>query len=289
MSTDIFISFASQDRKVASTLCSSLESRGFNCWISTRDILPGENFQASIVQAIRRAKIMLLVFTANSNNSQEMTKELAIASQQKLIVIPLRVEDVAPSDAFAYEFATRQWIDLFADWEFAINQLSQRIANAISNQGARSPADVKIDEPAPTASPAAVESVEKPKSMPAPAAAAARAQCVDTSDDISSDKPAGLPKTWRWIAVFATAAVAVVALGLTIPAMLKPTPPSTETPTKVMVKLQPAAMPLAVSTTEAAQSAKATDQLAIIEAKPDTIAGQKTRASARRAAREIPY
>jgi hypothetical protein len=132
MSANIFISFASQDRKIASTLCKALESRGFECWISDRDILPGENFQIAIVQAIRRAKIMLLVFTGNSNNSQEMTKELALASQQKLIVIPLRVEDVAPNDAFAYEFATRQWIDCFADWEFAMDQLSQRISNAIA-------------------------------------------------------------------------------------------------------------------------------------------------------------
>ena len=159
MSANIFISFASQDIKTASTLCKALESRGFGCWISARDILPGENFQSAIVQAIRRAKIMLLVFTANSNNSQEMTKELALASQQKLIVIPLRVEDVAPNDAFAYEFATRQWIDCFADWEFAMDQLSQRISNAIASQDALAAASAPaaVAEPAldvPAAEPA---------------------------------------------------------------------------------------------------------------------------------------
>src|ERR1700741_4639334 len=126
MDASIFISFASQDRKVASTLCKALESRGFKCWISSRDILPGENFQIAIVRAIRNAKIMLLVFTANSNNSDEMNKELALASQNKLMVVPLRIEDVTPNDAFAYEFATRQWIDFFADWEAAIQQLAQR-------------------------------------------------------------------------------------------------------------------------------------------------------------------
>jgi hypothetical protein len=285
MSTDIFISFASQDRKVASTLCTSLENRGFNCWIATRDILPGENFQTSIVQAIRRAKIMLLVFTANSNNSQEMTKELAIASQQKLIVIPLRVEDVAPSDAFAYEFATRQWIDLFADWEFALDQLCQRIGNAISYQGARSPAEAKIDESAPQAAP---ETTEEQKSTPAPGWAA-RAQYIDTSTEASLDEPSRRPKTWRWVAAFAAAVVAIIAVGLTIPAMLKSKPPGGETPPMAIVKLQQAAPPLAPATMQAAQPVKAVDQLATIEAKPDTIAGKKTRASARRAAREIPY
>jgi hypothetical protein len=125
---DIFISFPGKDRKVATTLCSALESRGFTCWISARDINPGENFQIAIVRAIRKAKVMLLVFTANSNQSEEMSKELALASQQKLAVIPLRVEDVTPNDAFAYEFATRQWIDFFADWEYAIDQLAAQIA-----------------------------------------------------------------------------------------------------------------------------------------------------------------
>jgi len=133
MSADIFISFASQDAKVASTICAAIENRGFNCWLSTRNILPGENFQSAIVRAIRSAKVMLLVFTANSNRSDEMTKELALASQQKLMVVPLRVENVTPSDAFAYEFATRQWIDLFADWEQAMNNLSTRLSAALDD------------------------------------------------------------------------------------------------------------------------------------------------------------
>jgi hypothetical protein len=133
MSADIFISFASQDARVARTICTALENRGFTCWISARNIHPGENFQSAIVKAIRGAKVLLLVFTSNSNRSEEMTKELALASQQKLMVVPLRVENVDPSDAFAYEFATRQWIDLFADWELAMNNLCTRLTAALSD------------------------------------------------------------------------------------------------------------------------------------------------------------
>jgi len=150
MDASIFISFASQDRKVASTMCKALESRGFKCWLSSRDILPGENFQVAIVRAIRKAKILLLVFTANSNGSEEMTKELALASQEKLIVVPLRIEDVAPSEAFTYEFATRQWIDFFADWELAIDQLSERLALALPSEGpALAPAPKPPPQPVP--------------------------------------------------------------------------------------------------------------------------------------------
>ena len=154
MTASIFISYASQDSKVANTLCKALESRGYPCWIASRDIAPGENFQIAIVRAIRNAKIMLLVFTGNSNNSDEMAKELALASQQKLIVVPLRIEDVRPNDAFAYEFATRQWIDFFSDWETAIEQLAQRIAVALGPETAAAPV-ARADAAGPPSQPAA--------------------------------------------------------------------------------------------------------------------------------------
>jgi hypothetical protein len=166
MSASIFISFASQDHRVAMTLCQALETRGFKCWISSRDIQPGENFQVAIVRAIRQAKIMLLVFTNNSNNSEEMNKELALASQSKLIVVPLRIEDVTPNEAFAYEFATRQWIDFFADWEFAIQQLSQRIESATHDE----PPEASRASPARAAPP--VLAVEPPAPEPEGAAVA---------------------------------------------------------------------------------------------------------------------
>jgi len=123
MQSPIFISHSSKDKKVAQTICTALENRGLSCWIYSRDISPGQNFQEQIVKAIRAARIMVLVFTANANASDEIKKELALASQNRVLVIPVRVEDVIPKEALAYEFATRQWIDLFEDWESAISRL----------------------------------------------------------------------------------------------------------------------------------------------------------------------
>jgi len=124
----IFISHASRDRGIAATLCAALEHRGLRCWLASRDIAGGDNFQSAVVQAIRSAKVMLLVFTANANNSEEIKKELVLASQSRLVVIPLRVQDVVPGDAFAYEMATRQWIDMVENWEQALEHLTARIS-----------------------------------------------------------------------------------------------------------------------------------------------------------------
>ena len=55
MQDKIFISFASADRKVAARICADLETRGFRCWISYRDVGGGENYQEAIARAIRAA------------------------------------------------------------------------------------------------------------------------------------------------------------------------------------------------------------------------------------------
>jgi hypothetical protein len=132
VSSSIFISYSSRDQKVAETICDALQSRGIACWISCRDIGPGQNFQESIVKAIRSAKLMLLVFTSNANNSNEIKKEIVLAGRYHLTVVPVRVEDVVPNDAFAYEFATRQWIDLFKDWERDIERLASQIGSILA-------------------------------------------------------------------------------------------------------------------------------------------------------------
>jgi TIR domain len=133
VSAPIFISYSSKDQDIAETICRALEARGHACWIAGRDVHPGENFQEAIVRSLRSAKVMLLVFTSNANNSDEIKKELVLAGRHHVTVVPVRVEDVVPNDAFTYEFATRQWIDLFKNWEQEIERLATRIGHILQN------------------------------------------------------------------------------------------------------------------------------------------------------------
>src|SRR5450755_3765261 len=139
MQQKVFISSSSRDARIAQSICMALETRGHRCWMSSRDVKPGENYQGAIVRAIRDAGVMVIVFSTHANNSDEIKKELALASQSRLMVIPVRAEDVLPSEDFTYELATRQWIDLFDDWERAIEQLGQQIDHAIPRSPKRPP------------------------------------------------------------------------------------------------------------------------------------------------------
>src|SRR3954464_7578067 len=99
----VFISYATADRAEALKVCKAIERRGTRCWISTRDVPPGENYQEAIVQSLRTARAVALVFSDSANTGDEIKKELSPPSRYNVPVIALRLKDVEPSDAFAYE------------------------------------------------------------------------------------------------------------------------------------------------------------------------------------------
>jgi hypothetical protein len=123
----VFISHATADRAEALKVCNAIGRRGIQCWISMRDVAPGANYQEAIVQAIRTARAVVLVFSDAANTSDEIKKELSLASRYQVPVIALRLKNVEPSDAFAYELSTRQWINAFEGWDRSIDTLIGRV------------------------------------------------------------------------------------------------------------------------------------------------------------------
>lgn len=151
----IFISYSSHDFEAAQRIMRALESRGFACWISSRDVPPGGNFASAIVEAIENAYAMVLVFSANANQrAEEIKKEIVLAGQSQLVVLPARIENLLPSDrAFRYEMATRQWVDLFDNWDAGIDRMVSQLAKL-------KPADATVMTPTATARAAEAEENE---------------------------------------------------------------------------------------------------------------------------------
>ena len=129
-----FISYATTDRVEALKICKAIERRGIACWISLRDVAPGANYQEAIVNSIRNARALILVFSEAANNSDEIKKELSLASRYRVPVMALRIHDVEANDAFAYELSTRQWIDAFDGWDRSIDLLVGQIRQVAGRQ-----------------------------------------------------------------------------------------------------------------------------------------------------------
>jgi len=72
---------------------------------------------------------MVLVYSQNANSSGEIQKELALAAQNQLTVIPIRIDDVVPTKGFGYSLATSQWVEIFPDIENNLDRIGTTIKN----------------------------------------------------------------------------------------------------------------------------------------------------------------
>ena len=136
----IFICFSSKDEAVARQVVAFLESKGHACWISLRDVEPGQNYQESIVRALEASKAIVFLFSANSSASGEIKKELSLGASGNTPVIPLRLAPITPDGALRYELATRQWIDAFPDPELAFGKLLISVRDALRSTEFADPA-----------------------------------------------------------------------------------------------------------------------------------------------------
>lgn len=61
MAPQVFISYASADKAVADVVCVALENAGITVWIAPRDIKPGTDFPAAIVEAVNSVRVLLIL------------------------------------------------------------------------------------------------------------------------------------------------------------------------------------------------------------------------------------
>jgi tetratricopeptide (TPR) repeat protein len=111
---DVFVSYSSKDKPTADAICAKLESVGIRCWVAPRDMVPGQEWGAAIIEAIKGARVMVLVFSAHANGSPQINREVERAVNRGLPVIPFRIENVAPVASLEYFISTPHWLDAFA-------------------------------------------------------------------------------------------------------------------------------------------------------------------------------
>lgn len=113
MTRDVFISYSQPDRDCAFELVARLEAEGVHCWIAPRDIAPSADWAAEIMDAISAARTMILVFSAASNQSPQVRREVERAVHKQLSILPFRIEDVLPSKSLEFFLSTQHWMDAF--------------------------------------------------------------------------------------------------------------------------------------------------------------------------------
>jgi Flp pilus assembly protein TadD len=199
MAHDVFISYAHQDRTVANAVCATLEAHGIRCWIAPRDILPGSDWGAAIIDAIQEAKALVLIFSSNSNDSDQIKREVERTVHQGIAVIPFRIEDVLPNKTLEYFISTQHWLDaLTPPLEDHMAHLAETIAVLLEKKGAK-------DKPPPAGPEAPAPPPPPPPTQPEVKPPEERASSI-----LASAPPRQIP----WIPLIAVVGLLLIVVGI---------------------------------------------------------------------------
>ncbi len=130
MDYDIFVSYAHQDKAFVDALVHSLEASQIRCWYAPRDIPTGMEWPAAIPPAIKQSRLMLLVFSKDSNVSQEVAKELTIASNHKKLVVPVNLDRTPLNEQMEYHLSNKHWLDVY---DLEIESAIQRVQYSLKD------------------------------------------------------------------------------------------------------------------------------------------------------------
>lgn len=128
--TDVFISHAAADKPFVQRLAEDLRERGLSVWAD--ESLPGGQRWGDVIEdAIRDSKNVLIVFSEQSNESEWLRSETALAiSDGTKRAVPLILQHVTPP----LLFRSIQGVDFSEDADYApslellYNSLSKDVA-----------------------------------------------------------------------------------------------------------------------------------------------------------------
>lgn len=131
---DVFISYSTKDKVIADAICHILEENKIKCWIAPRDITSGKQYADEIVDAIKNAKIIVLVFSENAQASQFVKNEIKLAFSNSKPVISYVIDQSLPEGDFEYYLKTTHWLDAFPKPEEIFEVLVKDVSKLIGDE-----------------------------------------------------------------------------------------------------------------------------------------------------------
>ena len=173
MKRAVFISHSSADKSVADEVCAYLERNGVPCWIAPRDVTPGKNYGAAIVDAIDECDLFVLILSHESNRSGQVAREVERAASNNDVIIPFRIESVQPSRNLEFYVSSAHWLDAVKKpTSEHFDQLLSAIHNWQKTEGGVEQAAIPPPVPVTTVAPPPPTVPRSPRWLPLAAAVA---------------------------------------------------------------------------------------------------------------------
>ncbi len=124
---DVFISYSSKDQKIAEGACAYLEQQRIRCFVAYRDIPKGIVWANAIDEALTASRMMVVIFSESFNNSEQVDKEIGIASDEHKPILTFRISNDKFKGAKRYHLGNLNWIDAFPNPDAYFGKLSEGI------------------------------------------------------------------------------------------------------------------------------------------------------------------
>lgn len=131
MKYDVFISYSSHDQKVVEGLCAYLEQYKIRCFVAYRDIPRGVVWARAIVDALDESRMMVVVFSENFNNSDQVDREIELASEDKKPILTFRISNDVFKGAKKYYLKNINWIDAFPEPDKVFRNVAENVATLL--------------------------------------------------------------------------------------------------------------------------------------------------------------
>ncbi len=128
---DVFISYSSLDKKVVEGLCAYLEQHKIRCFVAYRDIPIATPWPPYIAEALNESRMMVVVFSGNFNRSEEVDRELTMASKKKMPILTFRLSDEEFMGSKEYYLSNINWIDAFPEPKKVFGAVTENVKKLI--------------------------------------------------------------------------------------------------------------------------------------------------------------
>ena len=128
--SDVFVSHSSKDKEIADRVVKYFEDKGLSCWMAPRDIVPGSDWAAAINTAITASKVFVIIYTANSAESSQVSREISLAENKPGVhVVPYKTDDTPLKGSFEYYLTGSHFIAAnYAKKDYKLEELYDIVA-----------------------------------------------------------------------------------------------------------------------------------------------------------------
>lgn len=125
--TDVFISYKAEEFDDANWVKQTLETNGFSCWMAPMSIPGGSSYAVEIPQAIRAAKVFVLILSEKTQLSRWVPRELDQAINEGKTILPFMLENCPLRDEFNFYLSNVQRYAAYENKSVALEKMINQI------------------------------------------------------------------------------------------------------------------------------------------------------------------